>query len=223
MAELLGIEGVGESAHIEFGFMSSPDGALSTRKGTAISLDRVLDEAKARARAVITEKNPDLKEAEAVAEAVGLGALKYFDLSHHRRSDVIFKWDEALSFDGNTGPYLQYTHARLKSILRKAGYDANASIVAKDTACDGAEHRLLASLLRLPEAIEDALEDFAPNILANYLYNLAKLANEFYHSHPVTQEPDRAKRELRIAIVAGVAATLKNGLGLLGISAPEEM
>lgn len=229
VAELLGFEGVGESAHVEFGFMSSPEGALSTRKGTAISLDAVLDEAKARARKVIEEKNPELKDKEIVAEAVGLGALKYFDLSHHRRSDIVFQWNEALAFDGNTGPYLQYTHARLKSILRRfeelniSGDRLNYSTHYGGAIPDTMEHQLLVGMLRLPEVIEDALGDFAPNVLANYLYHLAKLANEFYHSHPVMQEPDEAKRGLRLAIVAGVAATLKNGLGLLGIAAPEEM
>lgn len=226
VAKLLGFEGVGESRHVEFGFMTSPEGAFSTRKGTAISLDAVLDEAGDRARAVIREKNPDLPNPEQVAEAVGIGALKYFDLSHHRRSDVVFRWDEALAFEGNTGPYVQYTHARLKSILRKAAKEAGAAHAVKvpdGAMLDGIEHRLLVAMLRLPEAIEDALKDYTPNTLANYLYALAQLANEFYHSHPVTQEPGETKREFRTALVAGVTSTLASGLNLLGISSPEEM
>ncbi len=223
VAELLGFEGVGESEHIEFGFMTSSEGAFSTRRGTAISLDAVLDEARDRARKVIAEKNPDLPNPDVIAEQVGVGALKYFDLSHHRKSDVVFRWDEALAFEGNTGPYLQYTHARLKSILRKAAKDATAVKVPEGVALDALEHRLAAATLRLPEAIEDALKDYTPNTLANYLYGLAQLANEFYHSHPVMQEPDAAKRDLRLALVSGVAQTLAKGLDLLGISAPEEM
>ena len=230
VAELLGFEGVGESEHIEFGFMTSPEGALSTRKGTAISLDTVIDEARDRARKIIAEKNPDLGNADTVAEHVGLGALKYFDLSHHRRSDVVFRWEDALAFEGNTGPYLQYTHARFRSILRKLPTDhhnssdrVNSGDAWNGASLDAAEHRLLVAILRLPEAIEDALKDYTPNTLANYLYGLAKLANEFYHSHPVLPEPDEAKRRLRIAVVAGVALTLKNGLNLLGIEAPQEM
>ena len=221
VAELLGFEGVGESEHIEFGFISLPEGVLSTRAGTAISLDAVITEAKERARRVIEEKNPGLANKDAVAEAVGIGALKYFDLSHHRKSDIVFRWDEALSFDGNTGPYLQYTHARLKSILRKVGSEKIKNI--EKIEMDRVEHQLLTAMLQLPETIEDALVGYAPNVLANYLYNLAKLANEFYHSHPVSQESDEAKRELRTAIVAGVATTLARGLKLLGIEAPEEM
>ncbi|MDP3727355.1 MAG: arginine--tRNA ligase [bacterium] len=222
VAELLGFEGVNESKHVEFGFMTSPEGALSTRKGTAISLDEVMNEARDRALMVIREKNPDLANPEAVAEMVGLGALKYFDLSHHRRSDYVFQWDNALAFEGATGPYLQYTHARLKSILCKYGKEIE-KWENKRLELDAVEHRLLAAMLRLPEAIEDALKGYAPNVIANYLHALAQFANEFYHSHPVMQEPDAAKRELRLAIVAGVADTLKSGLYILGITAPEEM
>lgn len=226
IAERLGFAGVAESVHIEFGFIVLPEGAMSTRKGTAISLDAVLDEAVRRARSVIAEKNSGLIDADTVAEQVGVGALKYFDLSHHRKSDIVFRWEEALSFDGNSGPYLQYTHARLRSILRKIAKETegtNGTKVPTHAALDATEHRLLVSTLRFPEAIEDTLKDYTPNTLANYLCNLAKLANEFYHSHPVIQEPDVTKRELRLALVAGVAQTLKSGLYLLGIVAPEEM
>lgn len=227
VADLLGFDGINESQHVEFGFMTSEEGALSTRKGTAVSLDVVLDEAERRALAVINEKNPELANSENIAKAVGLGALKYFDLSQHRRSDIVFRWDAALSFEGNTGPYLQYTHARLKSILRKEEADSRGSLrgLARTSGIplDGMEHRLLAALLRFPESMEDALKDFTPNTLANYLYHLAELANNFYHSHPVIQEADEQKKEIRTALVAGVAATFSRGLWCLGIDAPEEM
>ena len=227
VAELLGFEGAGESTHVAFGFMTLPEGAMSTRKGTAISLDVVLDEAEKRARAVIAEKNPGLANADAVAKAVGIGALKYFDLAHHRASDIVFRWEEAFSFDGNSGPYLQYAHARLKSILRKVGAENAENIKniekIENIEMDGLEHRLFVAALRLPEALEDALVDYAPSHLANYLFSIAQLANEFYHSHPVAQEPDEGKRNIRIALVALVALTLSRGLNLLGIQSPEEM
>lgn len=224
VAGLLGFEGVGESVHVEFGFMTLPEGAMSTRKGTAISLDAVLDEATKRARAVIAEKNPELTNADDVARAVGVGAIKYFDLSHHRKSDIVFRWEEALSFDGNAGPYLQYTYARLKSILRKMVVESIENIKNRESAeFDGLEHRLMVAALRLPEAVEDALAGYAPNVLANYLYHLAQLANEFYHSHPVAQEAVAEKRDIRIALVALVALTMSKGLSLLGIQTPEEM
>ena len=222
VAELLGFEGAEESEHIEYGFMKLPEGIISTRKGVTVSLEAVLDEATDRAHAVIQEKNPELKNADRVAEMVGLAAIKYFDLLHNRRSDIIFRWDEALSFEGDTGPYLQYTYARLKSILRKLG-GQKQSLIVEEAALDNVEHRLLASLLYFPEAINDALAEFMPNILARYLYQLAGLANEFYHSSPVTQEPDEKKKNVRAVLISGVAITLSKGLLLLGIEAPEEM
>lgn len=224
VAELLGFEGVGESEHVEFGFMTSPEGAFSSRKGTAISLDAVLEEAYGKAFAVIKEKNPGLENAVKVAEVVGLGALKYFDLSHHRKSDVVFRWEGALSFEGNTGPYLQYTHARLKSILRNVDeFFIPDPEITGNSEMDKLEHRLLATLLRLPEVIEDALKDFMPNTLANYLFLFAQQVNEFYHSHPVLKEPDQTKLLFRKDLVRAFAINIKNTLGLLGIEAPEEM
>ena len=196
---------------------------MSTRKGTAIELEALLFEAATKVSAIIKEKNPDLENRDLVAKAIGLGAIKYFDLSHHRRSDIVFRWHEVLTFEGNTGPYLQYTHARFRSIVRKATNGTKGTKVPEGVALDPTEHRLLAAVLRLPEAIEDALKDYTPNTLANYLYTLAQLANEFYHSHPVLQEPDEAKRKLRLALVSGVVLTLAKGLDLLGIQAPDEM
>ena len=268
VAKLLGYEGVGDSIHVDFGFMKLPEGAMSTRKGNVIFLEKLIDEGVSRAKAVIKEKNPDLKNADDIARQVGLGAIKYFDLSHNRRSDITFRWDDALSFEGNTGPYLQYTHARLKSILRKAAMESPtlalplqkregtntvflpplgeggrrqmslppAGLLHNEldesnprdgedggVRLDSLEHRLLANVLRFPEAIEDALADYAPHVLAHYLYQLASLANEFYHSHPVLQEKDETIRGTRLAIVEGVALTLEAGLSLLGIDAPAEM
>lgn len=231
VAELLGFEGVDESQHISYGFMKLPEGgAVSTRAGTGISLEKVIDQAVEKAAAIIKEKNPDLKNADAVSRAVGIGALKYFDLSHHRESDVIFLWDRALSFEGNTGPYLQYTYARLKSILRRAAVvpvipapDRGRRHAPAEIQFDPLEHQILAAIARFPEAIEDALTIYSPHVLAGYLYDLAQIANEFYHSHPVMQEEDEQKKNLRLALVSAASTTLKQGLNLLGIDAPEEM
>lgn len=224
VAECLGYEGVGDSKHVEFGFMKLLEGAISTRKGTAIALDKLLDEAEKRAREIIRDKNPDLTNADDVARTVGLGAIKYFDLSHNRTSDVVFEWDRALSFEGNTGPYMQYTHARFASILRKTEFSEIQSPQHWGAVIFGdVEHRLCTALLRLPEAIEDALAMWSPHILAAYLYNLAQVANEFYHACPVLQEDDEVVRAFRLALVNKTAITIKNGLHLLGIEAPEEM
>lgn len=226
VAERLGFEGVGASTHIPFGFMSLPEGGFSSRKGNVIYLEKLIDEAIAKAKAVIAEKNPDLANADEVARMVGIGAIKYFDLSHNRTSDIVFRWADVLSFEGNTGPYLQYTYARLKSILRRAEKEKilpSPPFQKEGTTLDQVEHRLAAAILRLPEAIEDALVDYTPNTLANYLFGLAQLTNEFYHARPVMQEPDEQKKNLRLALVEATALTLKKGLYLLGIDAPKEM
>lgn len=222
-AELLGYAKPGQLVHVKFGMMLGPGGRkFATREGKLIPLIDVLQEAIQRSRAVVERLNPDLPEAEKedIAKTVGVGAVKYHDLARHRSSDIVFEWDTMLNLEGASAPYLQYTHARLKSILRKA---AKGPEVPKVVMPDSVEHRLLAAALRLPEAVEDALKDYTPNTLANYLYGLAKLSNEFYHSRPVLQEPDAAKKQLRAALVSGVALTLAKGLNLLGIAAPEAM
>ncbi len=220
---LLGEHDAAKSVHVEFGFMSLPEGALSTRKGTAIALAALLDEAERRASSIINEKNPGLANKEAVAKMVGLGAIKYFDLAHNRKSDIVFRWDEVLNFEGNTGPYLQYTHARLKSILRKANLDPRKFDLSNSPFPEGPELELARKLIHFGDVISMAAAEYLPNILANYLYELAGLINNFYHSVPVLQEGSEDLRNLRLAIVAASATTLKNGLYLLGIEAPEEM
>jgi len=225
IVELLGWRKIDESVHISFGFMSLPEGKMSTRTGEIIPLQEIVDDMITRAREVIAEKNPDLKDADEVARQVALGALKYFDLSHHRKSNIVFDRERALSFEGNTGPYVQYTYARLRSILRKVEENKKTrkQEIAGDISLDDVERRLLVELLRFPDVIQEAIEGWAPNVVANYVFGLAQKANEFYHSHPVTQEKDEGVRAFRVALVEGVSVTLKNGLYLLGIEAPEEM
>lgn len=244
VAEMLGFDGAGESQHVEYGFMKLPEGgAISTRGGTGISLEKVLNEAEERAAAVIAQKNPALANAKEVSHMVGLGALKYFDLSHHRKSDITFEWDRVLSFEGNTGPYLQYTHARLKSILRKAISHHPESAAAEEGSLmsqheillrqltdqndtivlDPIQRNLLATLIRFPEAIEDGLAVWSPHVLAGYLYELAVRGNEFYHTTPILTEADEEKKQFFLALVFAVSTVLKKGLYLLGIDAPEEM
>jgi arginyl-tRNA synthetase len=220
---MLGFEGAGASEHVEFGFMKLPEGAMSTRAGNTISLDAVLDEAQARAREVIQTKNPDLANADEVAKKVGLGAIKFFDFSHHRRSDVVFRWEDVLSFEGNTGPYIQYTYARLKSILRKSGERYKEEAFSETINMDGEERNLMLSCTRLPEAMDRVIETWSPHLLATYLFELAQQANEFYHSHPVLSEENEEKKQFLLSLVQTVAITLATGLYFLGIDAPEEM
>ena len=207
--------------HVSYGFVKLPEGVMSTRLGNAISIDDVVMEAQNRALKIIEEKNPDLKNKKEVAKQVGLGALKYFDLSHNRRSDIEFRWNEALSFEGNTGPYIQYTYARLKSILRKTNLVVGP--LSKTIIMSKAERQLAVLVSRFDETLEDSLADYMPNILANYLYGLAQKANEFYHLHPVLQESDEEKKQFRLVLISKISETLKKGLYLLGIDSPEEM
>lgn len=223
VAALLGFGGIDASRHIEIGVMTLPDGPMSTRKGNIVHLEKLIQESISRAREIIAKKNPGLANADEIARMVGLGALKYFDLSHHRKSDVVFKWDVVLAFEGNTGPYIQYTHARLKSILRKLHDQSGGGSGSPSDVFDKIERRLAVTLLRFPETIRDALSDFTLNTLAEYLHHAAEEVNAFYHSHPVIQEPDAGKKQFRIGLVTLAALTLARGLDLLGIKAPEEM
>jgi arginyl-tRNA synthetase len=211
-----------DSLHVDFGFMSLPEGPISTRKGTVISLEKLLEEATSRAAAIISEKNPDLPNAAHVAEQVGLAAVKYFDLSHNRRTDIVFTWDTALSFEGNTGPYLQYTHARIQSILRKADIMQPASGY-EISHLELAERTVLRQLQQFPAVLEQAAKEFMPSHLCTYLFGLAQSYNSFYQSVPVLQETDSHKRAFRLALCQATATVISTGLDLLGITAPEQM
>lgn len=234
--ELAGYPATEDSLHVELGFMSLPEGAISTRKGTTVSLKNLIDEAKERALKIIQEKNSGLKNKEAVARLVGLSAIKYFDLSHNRKTEIVFTWDKALSFEGNTGPYLQYTHARICGILRKAyssgrhpeqsegSYQTvDSSALPQNDFFDTYEVSVLRKLIKYPEIVAQVAEDFLPNILCNYLFELSQIFNAFYQEVPVLQEQDHQIRDFRLQLITATAQVLVNGLYLLGIEAPEEM
>ena len=217
----LGIVKKQKLVHVKFGLVLGSDlKKLSTRAGKHIALDAVIAEAIERAKAVVAAKRPDLpaREREKIGRAVAIAALKYNDLSQNRQSDIAFDWDTMLSFEGNSAPYLMYTYARLKSILRKGTpgrFDASALTGAADL-------NLVLSLAQLSDAVERVASDYFPSHLADYLYQLASQANAFYHAEPVLKaEP--ALRSARLHLVAAVAQTLKTGLALLGIPVLERM
>ncbi len=227
--ELAGYPAGTDSAHVDLGFMSLPEGAISTRKGTTISLQNLIDEAQSRALAIIQEKNPELNNQQAVAKEVALAAIKYFDLSHNRKTEIVFTWDKALSFEGNTGPYLQYTHARIHGILRKAHqadppwHPEQPLSGRAEAKISAPERALLGKLVLFPEVVAQVAEEYLPNLLCNYLFELSQAYNQFYEVSPVVQEPDLDTRHLRLAICQATAQVISNGLYLLGITAPEEM
>lgn len=207
--------------HIKFGLILSEDmKKLSTRGGKHISLEHLLNEAIVRAKKVINEKQPNLaeKKKDKIAEVVGIAAVKYNDLSQNRQSDIAFNWDKMLNFEGNSAPYLLYTYARLKSILRKG---KPGKFDPKFLTAD-IELKLIRNLEEFPFILEKVLKDYYPNNIADYLYNLASEANKFYHALPVLKAK-KGEREARLALIKTVSETLKTGLNLLGIKTLEEM
>ena len=214
-----------EKVHIWFGIMRFADGVFSTRKGNVIRLEQLLDEGKKRALEIIEEKNPNLsaEEKDNIAEVVGVGAIKYADLSQNRQSPIIFEWDKILSFEGNTAPYLQYSYARIQSILRKAeeiGKSLNEKFDMKIS--EKAERNLATYLTLFPTMALRAGEAYKPNLLTDYLFELAKKFNTFYNSCPILNQEDDVLFS-RLVLIDRVAKTLKTGLDLLGINTVNRM
>ncbi len=215
----------GTFVHAWFGVLSLPGGAIaSTRAGTVLNLVDVLDTAAARARALIDAKSPDLApdRRAAIAESVGVGALKYFDLSQNPQTDIAFDWDRALSMDGNTAPYLMYAHARCRSILRKAAEQGKAPGPLFLT--DPAERALALAIARTPDAILAAMTNLRPNLLCEHLFGLAGSLSRFWESCRVLDATVPAEVSAsRIALTRATAEALAAGLGILGVDAPEQL
>ncbi len=213
-------------AHVWFGLMRLPEGTFSTREGNVIKLERLLDEAEERALALVRASSPDLPEAQqrAIARAVGLGAVKYADLSQHPQSLVTFTWDKALALDGNSAPYLQYAFARIASVRDKYAerFDAAALDRHPIRFTDPSERRLALHLLRFPDAVLRAASAFRPSLLADYLYELAQAYSRFYQNVPFLRAPEGV-RESRVRICGAVARALRAGLDLLGIETPDRI
>lgn len=214
-----------EKYHVWFGIMRFADGVFSTRKGNVIRLEELLDEGKRRAYEIVQEKNPSLPEEEKqhIAEVVGVGAIKYADLSQNRQSPIIFEWDKILSFEGNTAPYLQYSYARVQSILDKAknlGKEATEDVVL--VLQDKYERSLANYMTIFPSSVLKAAETCKPNLIADYLYDLSKKLNSFYNNCPIlNQEEEILKSRAYLAKQAG--EVIKQGLNLLGIQTLDRM
>jgi arginyl-tRNA synthetase len=214
-----------EAVHVSFGSVLGDDRKmLRSRSGDAVKLIELLDEAIERAAAAVAQKNPDLDEVtrREVARMVGIGAVKYADLSTDRIRDYVFDWDRMLAFDGNTAPYLQYAHARICSIFRRAAVDRE-TVRGTPMALHAEQERALAKrLLAYPTAIDETLATYSPHKLAIYLFDLAQDFTAFYEHCPVMRA-DEPVRSSRLALCDVTAHTLEHGLGLLGIEAPESM
>ncbi len=208
--------------HVYFGRMRFADGSMSTRKGKVLKLEDVLDEAVRRAEEIIKERGETIQteNPEELAEMMGVGALVYGILSQNRKMDMVFDWDKMLSFEGNSAPYLQYTYARAKSVLRKANVeDAQPGNVAAFTPH---ERRLVSQLLQLASTLDAARTEHLPHKLANYLYELAQRYNAFYNSDSIL-DAEEPQRSLRLHLTSLTAAVLKLGTSLLTLRVPERM
>jgi arginyl-tRNA synthetase len=228
-ARMAGWLGEGMRAeHVAFGSVLGADRRMyKTRVGGTVRLADLLDEAVERAAAVVAEKNPSLDpdtRAE-VARMVGIGAVKYADLSNDRVKDYVFDWDRMLAFEGNTAPYLQYAHARIRSIFRRAAEEGAASdaLPAAPSVTEPAEHELALALLGFEAAVEATAEFLQPHRLCTYLFELASTFTTFYESCPVLRAEDAEVRDSRLLLCDLTAQALRCGLGLLGIETPDRM
>ncbi|CAM2934231.1 arginine--tRNA ligase [Glaesserella parasuis] len=210
--------------HHNFGMMLGKDGKpFKTRTGGTVKLADLLDEAVERAEKLIAEKNPDLtaSEKQAVVEAVAIGAVKYSDLSKNRTTDYVFDWDNMLSFEGNTAPYMQYAYTRVRSIFSRAGIDPN-SLTGNIVLTDEKERNLVIKLLQFEEAVTVVAKDGTPHVLCQYLYELAGIFSSFYEAYPILNAEESIKQS-RLKLAHLTAKTLKQGLDLLGIKTVEKM
>jgi arginyl-tRNA synthetase len=214
-------------AHVWFGSILGEDGKpFKTRSGETVKLADLLDEAEDRAFKIVSDKNPDLPEAQRreIARVVGLGAVKYADLLPNRQSDYVFSWDKMLALQGNTAPYLQYAHTRIRSIFRKVTETSNIEYRTSNIELVAPEEFALAKhLLNFGLTLEAVAEEYRPNFLCNYLYELAGKFTSFYENCPVLKADDAASRDSRLALCDLTARVLKQGLETLGIETVEQM
>jgi len=249
-AEKLGLGKLDQFVHVFHGLIRFEEGKMSTREGKTIHLEAVLEEAIRRAKKIIqtsqTKRGLSARQQEKVARVVGIGAVKYFDLSHHPTTDIIFSWEKMFRLEGNSAPYLQYTYARTQGVLAKFqipnskfqinskfkiqnsknGFRFQASglkFQASSLKPNEEEVALLRTVYKFPEVVVEAAEDFSPNLICNFLFDLAGKFNLFYNKWPILKAESSATRDFRLALTTAVGQVIKNGLSLLGIETLERM
>ena len=220
--ELMGHDWYKGMEHVSFGMVSYEGRALSTREGYVVYLEDLLNKAIEKAREIIEEKSPNLPNKDEVARQVGVGAVVYFDLHNERIKDIDFRWERALSFEGETGPYVQYTHARCCSVLRKAQAYADAEpdygVLCDDEALD-----VLMLISRFPEVVRKAMDQNEPSLITRHTTSLAQAYNKYYFEHRIMEENDPAGSAARVRLTDAVRDVIKTGLYLIGVEAPERM
>lgn len=223
IVEMLGFEWARDCVHVPFGLVSLEDGTMSTREGRVVFLEDVLNKSIEKTKEIIAEKNPDGIDIDQIAKEVGIGAVMFQELSNNRIKDYTFSWDKVLNFDGETGPYVQYTHARACSLLRKGEVEtSDFSNLDFSKLTSEAAFRLTKLIYQFPEVIEDAGLKYEPSIVTRHIVDIAQAFNRFYHDEHILVD-DQAERNAKLALVYAAKETIAKGLSLLGIVAPEKM
>ena len=230
LLDRLGYKWGKELVHFSYGMVELPNGKMKSREGTVVDADDLIDVMTDDARRTADEagKNADLTEQEkqSIARIVGMGALKYFILKVDARKNMLFNPEESIDFNGNTGPFIQYTHARIKSIMRKAeamGINIDGIATSGDAVLNEKEIELVQKMNSFATAVEQAGKDYSPSGIANYCYELTKEFNQWYHDFSVLNADDEQTRITRLILAKNVAKIIKNGMALLGIEVPERM
>ena len=229
LLDRLGFSWGKDLVHFSYGMVELPEGKMKSREGTVVDADDLMEEMIQTARETSQELGKldgcTPEEADEVARTVGLGALKYFILKVDPRKNMTFNPKESIDFNGNTGPFIQYTHARIRSVLRKAA-EMGIVIPAElptDVALSDKEESLIQNLAAFPSVVKEAGDNFSPAVIANYVYDLVKEYNQFYHDHSILREENANLRVFRLALTENVARVVKTGMGLLGINVPDRM
>lgn len=207
--------------HVANGMISLESSSMGTRQGTAVFLDDVLSEAVSKALAIIEEKNPELEGKEEVSRMVGIGAIKFSALKNKRIKDSVFAWEKVLNFEGETSCYIQYTYARICSVIKKVENSEDLGINYSLLA-EGDSYDVVKLLAKFPDIVESASNEYEPSIISKYLIDLVQSYNKFYHFNPILSSEDELKYS-RIALCKAVKIVVKNGMSLLGIECPERM
>jgi len=217
-----------ELVHFSYGMVELPSGKMKSREGTVVDADDLMDKMIEDAKEISKDKVNTLQgitedEADEIARMVGLGALKYFILKVDPRKNMLFNPAESIDFNGNTGPFIQYTYARIQSVLRKADESSCRHDVGTSSSLEEKELNLIQRLCDYPQAVRTAGDEFSPAVICNYAYALACDFNSFYHDLSILNEPDAGKRALRLVLARNVAKVLRSAMTLLGIEMPERM